>query len=80
MNIQVTDPNKYKKVKKVQNYGACLRDDAYVDGHLSIVYIEDGILWTSASFGAKPNSDLEKEFGFRFVTHENHIDNSKYYN
>lgn len=80
MNIQVTNTEKYSNVRKVWNYGASLREDHdLVDGHLSIIYTEDGEEWTAALMGARSNASLEEEYGFRFVSHENNIDNRKYY-
>lgn len=79
MNIEITDPDKYKNVKKVVNYGAKLIDYGRVDGHLSIIYIEDEKEWTSAKFGMTSNTSLEAEYGFRFVGNEKNTDNRKYY-
>ena len=78
MNIQVTNKEIYNKVKKVWNYGLTFKDDR-VDGHLSIVYTEDGKTWTDARFGITTNEDLQNDYGFKFVDHEQGIDNMKYY-
>lgn len=78
MNIEITNTEKYKNVKRVYNYGAKLIDSKRVDGHLSIVYTENGTDWTSAKFGMTSNSDLENEYGFRFVGNKKNIDNRKY--
>ena len=79
MNIQITDNDKYNAVIKVWNYGAKLVDDDRVDGHLSIIHREDNKEFATAKFGITTNFDLEDEYGFRFVEHENNIDNNKYY-
>lgn len=41
MNIQVTNVEKYNFVRKIWNYGADLISDERVDGHLSILTLED---------------------------------------
>lgn len=79
MNIQVINQEKYNTVKKVSNYGAKLVNNECVDGHLSIIYIENGKEWTAAKFGITCNSDLENKYGFKFVSHEKNISNNKYY-
>lgn len=79
MNIQVTGPKKYSNVKKVANYGARLVDNDHVDGHLSITYMDGVEEYTLAIFGVTSNADLDEEFGFRFVSHHDNIDNQKYY-
>lgn len=79
MNIQVTNPKKYNNVRRVYNYGARLNKHGDVDGHLSIIYTEEGEEWTAALMGCRSNESLEEEYGFRFVSHEKNIDNRKYY-
>ena len=79
MNIQVTNQEKYNTVIKVWNYGAKLISKERVDGHLSIISLEDNKEWTTAKFGVTCNSDLESEYGFKFVSDELNIDNNKYY-
>lgn len=79
MNIKIINKEKYNAVKKVSNYGAKLINSQQVDGHLSIVYLEKGKTWTAAKFGITCNSDLENEYGFKFVSHEKNINNNKYY-
>jgi len=79
MNIQITNQEKYDAVIKVWNYGANLVDENRVDGHLSIISLEKDKEWTTAKFGVTSNSDLEDEYGFKFVSDELNIDNNKYY-
>lgn len=80
MNIQVTNPDKYSNVIRVWNYGARLVvDKDTVDGHLSIIFSQDGKEWAAVLMGAISNESLDEDYGFRFVSHENNIDNRKYY-
>ena len=79
MNIQITNHDKYNLVRKVWNYGADLVNENRIDGHLSISFIEENKEYTVAKFGITDNSDLEQEYGFKFVSHEENIDNNKYY-
>lgn len=79
MNIQITDTIKYENVKRVWNYGAQLIDENRVDGHISITFLEEDKVYTTAKMGMTHNIDLQEEYGFRFVSHEENIDNNKYY-
>ncbi len=78
MNIQIINSEKYKAVIEVLNEDARLKTQNSVEGRFEITYTENGSEWTSPKVGITYNSDLEEDFGFRFVSHKTNIDNSKY--